>query len=101
MKLSETDVLKMLASDPFLTASEILTDRLPKMDRKFVKAVKNLATILDEVKKEFPDAILYTSSGGLTLMLGNSHSDCNRRLPQQELIAVSCSGIISIGDGDF
>ena len=100
MKLYEDDVLEMLESDPLLDASQILSSKLPKMDRKFTNAVKKLAAVLEEVRLEFPDAMLYTASGGLVLMLGNSHNEGTGRR-QQQLIAASCGHIITIGDGDF
>lgn len=98
-KYTEEDVLHALNNGDFLDAEDLLASKLPKIELKMKKAVKSLASTLDEVKKVFPDAIFYTASGGLTLMLGNSHSE--REVPQQELIAASFSELISISDGDF
>lgn len=96
---TEKDVLQALSNGDFLDAEDLLASELPKIKSKMKNAVKKLASTLDEVKKVFPDASFYTASGGLVLMLGNSHGENDA--PQQELVAASFSDLISIGDGDF
>lgn len=83
-------------------AEDILKEKYPTAGKRFMNAAKNLRKILDEVKREFPDAQYYTASGGLKLLLGNPHAGagCEGRA-QPELIAESASHIIVIGDGDF
>ena len=62
-------------------------------------AVKKLAALKKEVETVFPDATFYTASGGLHLLLGESHSRDGEA--QQDLLAVSFSHLIIIGDGDW
>jgi Arc/MetJ-type ribon-helix-helix transcriptional regulator len=95
----EDDVLELLNNGKYTSANDFLCEKIPTMERRMNKAVKNLAALLDEVKLSFPDATFYTASGGLCLMLGASHSQDGD--PQQDLIALSYSEVISIGDGDF
>jgi len=99
IKYTESEVLELLSDGTYGSANELLSEQIPTMDRRMTKAVKNLAALLNEVKRTFPDATFYTASGGLNLLLGASHSGC--QVPQQELTALCYSDVIDIGDGDF
>lgn len=99
IQYTEREVLEILADGTYSSANELLNENIPTLEKRMTKAVQNLALLLSEVKKSFPDAILYTNSGGLVLMLGNSHNKNEK--PQRQLIAANWSNLISIGDGAF
>lgn len=54
-------------------ASELLDDINPRLKGRFLRACKNLAKIVDEVRGEYPDAFIYVQEDTPMLMLGNSH----------------------------
>lgn len=88
------------------SARTLLLSKMPTANTRFKRLAKSLRGLLSEVNKEFPDACFYTASGGLTLMLGSPHgTETNNFMdadkPNQELIALDVSDIVSIGDGDF
>lgn len=95
----QNDVLERISNGE--TAKEILDEKIPTARRKFINAARKLSKILSEVQCEFPDAMYYTASGGLVLMLGESHADFGEGRSQAELMAESASHIVTIGDGDF
>lgn len=99
IKYTEEEALNLLFDGTYCSANEMLSERLPKIEKRMNRAVKNLADLLEEVKLTFPDATFYTASGGLCLMLGASHDA--KQNPQRELVALNYADIISIGDGDF
>lgn len=92
----ENDVLERIANGE--DAECILKETCPTAEKRFTLATGNLVRLLKDVQKEFPDAMYYTASGGLCLMLGCHHND--NGTAQQELIAVSAD-TLEIGDGDF
>ena len=81
-------------------ANDILSEALPNAEKEFKRITNSLIKLMKEVKREFPDACLYTGSGGLNLMLGSPHNFETEK-PQRELIAVSADCDISISDGDW
>lgn len=93
---TEEEVLERI--DQGETAYDILLEAMPGVQARFNRACRNIVALLEDVRKEFPDAQYYTASGGLHLMLGDNHTFHGK--PQQELIALSGSGV-SISDGDF
>jgi hypothetical protein len=82
------------------SAYYLLYEKDPKIIIKFKKLTYDLIKLLDETKKHFPDATYYTASGGLSLLLGNSHNNDNYQ-PQEELEAISADSRLIIGDGDY
>lgn len=96
--MNQNECLQYLEEN-HISASELFNDRCPKLSAKFRRRVKALAQLLEEVREEFPDATFYTGSGGLNILLGDSH-DGNCR-EQSVLLADSASDLISISDGDF
>ena len=96
-----TEQLKeYLASHPDESAYGLLYDADPKFEKRFQKLTKGLTELMRDINKHFPEATYYTASGGLHIVLGDTHSGqaCSSN---QELDAVSaCSGL-SIGDGDW
>ena len=91
---NEQDILTM--TDAGEDAGRILEDILPGTAKRYISACNTLKRVLADVRKTFPDAVLYTGGdGGLCLMLGNDHDDQGKA--QQQLIAARSN--IDIGDG--
>ena len=65
-----------------------------------MRLTNSLIKLMDDIHEEFPDASLYTGSGGLNLLLGSSHN-AQTDLPQRELIAETANGRLDVGDGDW
>ena len=80
------------------TAYGLMIDKLPGAVSKFDRISKNLSALLREVRKEFPDAMYYSASGTLCLLLGDSH-DRNGK-PQNELLVTVAAGL-TIDGGDW
>ena len=97
--MNEDEVLNLILSSGD-SASIILYDKMGiKIENRFKRITTNLINLLEDVKKEFPDATYYTASGGLNLMLTRSHSaDCS---PNRDGVACSAPSRLCIGDGDF
>lgn len=93
------EVLENIDPGDYNGAYWILDDKFPKINKKFTRLTKQLSDLLEEVRKEFPDANYYTGSGGFNLLLGDS-SKCSS-LEGNLLIALSASSYLKIGDGDF
>lgn len=75
-------------------AYRLLDEKLPNVERKFNRLTKGLAALLDEVKKEYPEACYYTASGGFNLLLGGIDGGSS-------MIALSAGHYLQVGDGDF
>lgn len=56
-------------------ANDLLYDLDPKLEKRFMKACKELAKIVDEVRVEYPDANIYVEEDTPLLLLGDSHSE--------------------------
>jgi len=95
--LSENEVLALMKENG-LYAEDILDDFDPNIKKRFKRIDKTLIKLLEDVRKEFPDAEFYTASGGLTLMLGNSH---NKETGKEQSDLIALNGNVFIGDGDF
>ncbi len=96
--MNQKECLEYMAAN-HMDATELLDEDLPGIRRKFRARVKALAKVLEQVQDSFPDASLYTASGGLLLMLGESHDENGNA--QRSLVAESASRLIRISDGDF
>lgn len=81
-------------------AWEILDESLPTARRRFMRLTNSLIKLMDDIHEEFPDASLYTGSGGLNLLLGSSHN-AQTDLPQQDLVAESANIRLTVSDGDW
>ncbi|WP_447872043.1 hypothetical protein [Serratia fonticola] len=82
----------------------VLLSEIPTAERRFKRLTKALAELLKDVKKEFPEAQYYTGSGGFNLMIGASHGeggDSKSQAPNSQLVALSASAYLRVGDGDF
>lgn len=55
-------------------ANDLLYELNPKLEKRFLKACKDLAKIIDEVRVKYPDANIYVEEDRPLLLLGNSHS---------------------------
>ena len=94
---TQQDVLDLIEQGE--KAHLLCSQHFPTMQRRMTAAVKKLTALRKEVETIFPDATFYTGSGGLKLLLGESHSRDGKS--QQELVAYSFSHLIIIGDGDW
>ncbi|MEQ0200410.1 hypothetical protein [Klebsiella sp. CN_Kp106] len=97
--MTTDELLKHIAPGDYYEASCLLDEKCPTAERRFKRLTKGLAELLKDVQKEFPDANYYTASGGFNLLLGSA-SDCGSTEGNQ-LIAISASEYLSVGDGDF
>lgn len=94
----EFEVLERIeAGEP---AWEILDEALPTARKRFMRLTNSLIKLMDDIHEEFPDASLYTGSGGFNLLLGSSHN-AQTGQPQQDLIAESANIRLDVGDGDW
>lgn len=55
-------------------ANDLLYELNPKLEKRFAKACKDLAKIVDEVRVKYPDANIYVQEDTPLLLLGDSHS---------------------------
>lgn len=94
------EVLERLAKGD-VDALDLLRERCPTIERRWKKVCKDIETLLRDVKKEFPDACIYTASGGFNLLIGDSHKDKFSETPQQQMVALSNGGRFVVGDGDW
>lgn len=78
----------------------ILDDALPTARSRFRRLTNSLIKLMDDIQEEFPDASLYTGSGGFNLLLGSSHN-AQTNQPQQDLVAESANARLVVGDGDW
>lgn len=103
MKKDTAYLLSVIDEDDFLEAQSMLQDSCPTARRRFERLTKALAELLKDVQKEFPDAQYYTASGGFNLLIGDSHGsgDGNLESGNQNMVALSASGYLHVGDGDF
>ena len=97
--MDESEVLAAIEEGE--SAYGLLRDKCPTIDRRFTRLCKTMVDLLADVRKEFPDAQYYTASGGFNLLLGNPHDGSQCQRAQQQLVALSGTHGVSIGDGDF
>ncbi|WP_405079657.1 hypothetical protein ACI51Z_09235 [Pectobacterium carotovorum] len=80
-------------------ALDLLLENCPKAYDAFHKHANALAKVLAGVRKQFPDAVYYTSGGdGFALLLGSSHGDHEE--PNTELQATQ-SVKLKVQGGDW
>ena len=94
----EDEVLERIEAGE--TAWEILDEALPTARKRFRRLTNSLIKLMDDIQEEFPDASLYTGSGGFNLLLGSSHN-AQTNQPQQDLVAESANARLVVGDGDW
>ncbi|WFV19515.1 hypothetical protein NFJ22_07165 [Citrobacter braakii] len=87
------ELIERISGDQY-EAYRLLDEKCPNIERRFKRLTKALAALLDEVKRDFPDANYYTASGGFNLLLGDADGGSS-------MIALSASHYLSVGDGDF
>ncbi len=83
MPMDTKEVKEALSSGDYSGAYELLLTKCPGVDRRFKRLTNALDKLLEEVKVEFPDAMMYTAGGnGFALLIGESHSgqEANREV---------------------
>lgn len=97
--MNNNEVFERLASGD-VDALDLLRERCPTIERRWKKVCKDIEALLRDVEKEFPDACIYTGSGGFNLLIGHSHGGkCSDA--QQQMIALRNGGRFVVGDGDW
>ena len=81
-------------------ADDLLREHVPTASRRFNTACKSLKSLMNDIRKTFPEATYYTASGGLHIVLGETHSGIDTS-PNSELTALSANNGLLIGDGDW
>lgn len=101
-KMYTDDVKQYLNEHSDESAYLLLVDTIPGIDKRFNRVCRTLKNILTDVNKHFPDACYYTASGGLHIVLGDTHTSTrNGEEPNLELSAIGASNGLVIGDGDW
>lgn len=95
--MSQEDVDNWVRSNAEEDAYSLLDEQLPGMRGRLNRMDAQIRKLLFEVREQFPEAVYYTASGGLTLLLGKPHDDSGR--PQAQRYA--WGGRASISDGDY
>lgn len=98
--MNTEEIKEYLARNPDDCAYGLLFDADPKLISRFYRVCTTLKKLMDDVQKHFPEATYYTASGGLYIVLGDTHSGQNCDA-NQELSAVGASNGLTIGDGDW
>ena len=94
----EDEVLERIEAGE--TTWEILDEALPTARKRFRRLTNSLIKLMDDIQEEFPDASIYTASGGFHLLLGSSHNE-QKNQPQQDLVAEDANPRLIVGDGDW
>ena len=97
--MNTEELISHIDEGDYYEANALLRDRCPTAERRFKRLTRALADLLNEVKKEFPDANYYTASGGFNLLLGDATEGGS--LDGNKVIALSASAYLRVGDGDF
>ena len=80
----EKDVDKWVDDNDEQDAERLFREMLPKHIAKLNKLDKRIIEVLKEVREIFPDAEYYTSGGGFTLVLGDTHDITKHNIPPQQ-----------------
>ena len=83
-----------------MDAPGLLKSRNPNAARRFRRLVASLNTLLEDIRKDFPDANYYAASYKLHLMLGPPHTDEKRTGDNQDYVAVE-KEMPSLDGGDW
>lgn len=83
-------------------ANELLNEINPNLSRRFKRACKDLAKIVDEVRTRYPEANIYVNDDVPALLLGDSHETSRDAPPQQEMVACESPALVGrIGGGGW
>ncbi|MBJ2093857.1 MULTISPECIES: hypothetical protein [Serratia] len=93
-----TEELKRHIDESGETAFEVLSEKLPQANRRFDRLAQGLNALLEDVRREFPDANYYSANGTLNLMLTETH-DRNGRA--QNFGSAIAAARPEIGGGDW
>ncbi|EAQ2326339.1 hypothetical protein E3J31_08270 [Salmonella enterica] len=91
--MDEQDVLRVINGRE-IDASDLLEEAMPNAAR----LTNSMNKLLQEVREHFPDALYYSASGTVSLLLGSSHD--NNDHPVREMVAVT-SPDLNIEGGDW
>lgn len=84
-------------------ANDLLYELNPKLEKRFKKACKELAKIVDEIRVQYPDANIYVQEDTPILLLGNSHSKItsvhNGGVAQRQMEACNSLELVGKIDG--
>lgn len=100
-KMDTEDLKQYLEENPDQSAYGLLCDADPHIRKRFNRVCRTLKELITDVQKHFPDANYYTASGGLNIVLGNTHSGAHECEANRDLSAISAGNGIVIGDGDW
>ncbi|EFF0326404.1 hypothetical protein RSM67_001610 [Enterobacter roggenkampii] len=95
--MDEEEILRVINSGD-IDASDLLKEAMPKATRRFYRLTNNMNKLLQEVREHFPDAMYYSASGTVSLLLGSSHDKNDH--PVREMVAVT-SPDLNIEGGDW
>ena len=95
--MDEQDVLRVINGRE-IDASDLLEEAMPNAARRFYRLTNSMNKLLQEVREHFPDALYYSASGTVSLLLGSSHD--NNDHPVREMVAVR-SPDLNIEGGDW
>ncbi|EAA7800111.1 hypothetical protein CEW44_24085 [Salmonella enterica subsp. enterica serovar Heidelberg] len=95
--MDEQDVLRVINGRE-IDASDLLEEAMPNAARRFYRLTNSMNKLLQEVREHFPDALYYSASGTVSLLLGSSHD--NNDHPVREMVAVT-SPDLNIDGGDW
>lgn len=84
MHMNQKEALEIIRSGEN-TAHGLLYDVMPTASTRFHRLSGQLAKLMDEINRHFPDASFYSASGSFCLLLGDSHDEGEQ--PQQDLLA--------------
>ena len=94
--MNEQEVLNLIADGE--SAYGLLSEKNKTVISRFHRQCDNLHKLLEEVRRDFPDAQYYSANGTVNLMLGSSHD--HRYTAQSELSAAAATNL-DISGGDW
>lgn len=84
-------------------ANDLLNELNPKLEKRFIKACKELAKIVDEIREVYPDANIYVQEDQPLLLLGDSHTEStyidNGGRSLKQMVAVASPDLYGKIDG--
>jgi hypothetical protein len=93
-----TEELKQHIDESGDSAYGVLLDAIPQASRRFERLTRGLYDLIQDVRKEFPDACYYSANGTVNLLLTESH-DRKGRTQQFGIALVALR--LDIGGGDW
>lgn len=72
--MDEQEILRVINGRD-IDATDLLEEAMPNAARRFYRLTKSLNKLLQEVREHFPDAMYYSASGTVSLLLGSSQDN--------------------------